>query len=272
MNQTFAFASKALKHRKTIRPLPYVIAVVSTIIATLARMLLDPLLGEKFPYITYMFAIVFVAWYGGLLPSLLSLVLGFLSAFYFFCHPRGSVEVYGLESQVGALLYVAVGLASVLFSESMHASRRRADAMAAELMQKKNDLEREVQERCEAQDGYVKLLRRLVTAQEEERRRIAQELHDQCGQDLTALDLGLKFLESGAGTSPVAQDEIRALHAVVGRVAEEVHHLALKLRPIALDELGLCAAVSHSPGTLSSSHPDCSKSTGILVIPLQDSK
>ena len=56
----------------------------------------------------------------------------------------------------------------------------------------------------ESERRYQALARKLVTAQEEERRRVARELHDQLGQYLTALQLGLKSLENALSDHPCA--------------------------------------------------------------------
>ena len=225
------------------RSASYILAVASTIAAILVRAALDPLLGEEYPYITFMFAIIFTAWYGGVGPSMLALVLGFLSAAFFFVYPRGSVEVYGLDSQVGIVLYVTVGVSSILFSESMHAANRRANATSLELLKRQEDLKHEIEERRQAQQSHIELLRRMVRVQEEERSRISRELHDQCGQDLTAMRLALKFLEESTTVDANAARQFKNLRDLMDQVATETHHIAMELRPPALDELGLQMAV-----------------------------
>jgi PAS domain S-box-containing protein len=89
------------------------------------------------------------------------------------------------------------------------------------------------------------LLRRLVTAQEDERRRVARELHDSVGQVLTALLLGVRVVRD-AGPLPeaagAALDEVQRLADQLGRA---VHDLAVGLRPTALDDVGLVEAVGH---------------------------
>ncbi len=84
----------------------------------------------------------------------------------------------------------------------------------------------------------------VVQAQEEERRRIARELHDEVGQALTGLKLNLAVLE---GALP---DQATALHehladsrALTESMMEEIRELALELRPPALDDLGLVPAL-----------------------------
>ena len=85
-------------------------------------------------------------------------------------------------------------------------------------------------------------LRRVVEAQELERRRLARELHDQTGQELTSVLLGLKAVEEATGDAERAE----ALSAVREQVVETLHdvrRLAVELRPKALDDFGLVPAL-----------------------------
>jgi len=85
-------------------------------------------------------------------------------------------------------------------------------------------------------------LRRVVEAQELERRRLARELHDETGQALTSILLGLKALEERTGdeASRAATQELRSL---VVSTLQDVRRLAVELRPTALDDFGLVAAL-----------------------------
>jgi signal transduction histidine kinase len=82
----------------------------------------------------------------------------------------------------------------------------------------------------------------VVEAQELERARLARELHDETGQALTSILLGLKPLEQAA-----ASDEVRAAVALVRELVvstlQVVRRLAVELRPSALDDFGLAPAV-----------------------------
>jgi signal transduction histidine kinase len=85
-------------------------------------------------------------------------------------------------------------------------------------------------------------LRRIVEAQEAERRRLARELHDETGQALTSILLGLKGLEERlpADDSRAAVAELRNL---VVSTLQDVRRLAVELRPTVLDDFGLVAAL-----------------------------
>jgi two-component system sensor histidine kinase UhpB len=82
---------------------------------------------------------------------------------------------------------------------------------------------------------------RVLRAQEDERLRIAQELHDQVGQDLTAVLLGLSRISSQA--TPGVRQEVSEISDQVRASLEDVRRIAVELRPEALDDLGLPSAL-----------------------------
>lgn len=85
-------------------------------------------------------------------------------------------------------------------------------------------------------------LRRAVTAQEMERRRLARELHDDTGQALTSILMGLTALEERRDADDWS-DRAAGLRELVVTTLQDVRRLALELRPKALDELGLAPAL-----------------------------
>jgi signal transduction histidine kinase len=108
-------------------------------------------------------------------------------------------------------------------------------------------------------------LQRVVDAQEGERKRLARELHDETGQALTSILLGLRSVEEAAGEERrrAAVEELREL---VRSTLQDVRQLAVELRPTALDDFGLVPALERLLATFS-------ESTGIatdLEAPLQE--
>jgi signal transduction histidine kinase len=85
-------------------------------------------------------------------------------------------------------------------------------------------------------------VRRVVEAQELERTRLARELHDETGQALTSILLGLKPLEQSA-ESAEARDALESVRELVISTLQNVRRLAVELRPSALDDFGLVPAV-----------------------------
>ena len=100
-------------------------------------------------------------------------------------------------------------------------------------------------------------LRRVVTGQELERRRLARELHDETGQALTSILLGLKAVDEAptAAEKDAAADQLREL---VVATLQDVRRLAVELRPKALDDFGLVPALERLVNGFS-------ESTGIAV-------
>jgi signal transduction histidine kinase len=85
-------------------------------------------------------------------------------------------------------------------------------------------------------------LRRVVTGQELERRRLARELHDETGQALTSILLGLKAVEEAKDEASLEEASV-GLRALVVATLQDVRRLAVELRPKALDDFGLVPAV-----------------------------
>ena len=99
--------------------------------------------------------------------------------------------------------------------------------------------------RAEAERARTELLARLVFAQEDERRRIAREMHDQFGEQLTALSRSIGLLKEATADSPELAAQARALEAIGQQLDRDVDSLVWELRPTALDDLGLRAALDN---------------------------
>jgi signal transduction histidine kinase len=88
----------------------------------------------------------------------------------------------------------------------------------------------------------ARLLRQVITAQEDERRRLARELHDDTCQALAALSLRLDMALASTPDDSINPEVIEA-RLIAGRTLDDVHRLIHDLRPSALDELGLVVAL-----------------------------
>jgi len=93
-------------------------------------------------------------------------------------------------------------------------------------------------------------LRRAVDAQELERARLARELHDETGQALTSILLGLKHLDDVVETDE-AREATASIRELVAATLQDVRRLAVELRPSALDDFGLVPAVERLASNLS---------------------
>jgi signal transduction histidine kinase len=95
-------------------------------------------------------------------------------------------------------------------------------------------------------------LRRVVAGQEVERRRLARELHDETGQALTSILLGLRAVDEAGSGEDVAK-AVADLRELVVATLQDVRRLAVQLRPKALDDFGLVPAVERLSQTFSES-------------------
>jgi PAS domain S-box-containing protein len=96
-------------------------------------------------------------------------------------------------------------------------------------------------ERVDVERAMVR--RQLAEAEEDERRRLARELHDQLGQHLTALALGLAATREQLRGDASASAHLAQLEALVALMTRDARYLALELRPPELDDVGLESAL-----------------------------
>jgi PAS domain S-box-containing protein len=131
-------------------------ALALTALAVVLRWLLDPLLGDHFPFITLFTAVIFLAVYTGRGPALFSLIVGAMAGDYFFLQPRHSFSIGKIGDQTGIALYGVVGIASITLFESLRNARRRAE-------EKEHQLEKEVAARRAAEQVLAEEGERLRT-------------------------------------------------------------------------------------------------------------
>jgi signal transduction histidine kinase len=99
------------------------------------------------------------------------------------------------------------------------------------------------------------LSRQQVDLQEAERRAISRELHDETGQVLTTLKVGLRLLERYADDPEEITARVQELRDMIDAVQDNLHRLAADLRPASLDHLGLVAALRHYLAEVDRQHP-----------------
>lgn len=120
------------------------------------------------------------------------------------------------------------------------------NAMTAELASSRAEIRHKEELR-------TRLLEQVITAQEDERKRIARELHDETSQALTSLMVGLKLLEGRPDLAPT-HDALARLRSLSSATLETVHSLALQLRPSVLDDLGLVPALERLAAEFHATH------------------
>jgi len=104
-----------------------------------------------------------------------------------------------------------------------------------------DDLESNRTTIADTEAARTRLLEKLISAQEEERKRISRELHDTIGQSLSSLMVGITVLDRLSGEE--AASKSRELQLLAGETLTQVRELSRELRPSALDDLGLVPAL-----------------------------
>jgi signal transduction histidine kinase len=97
--------------------------------------------------------------------------------------------------------------------------------------------------REDARREHMELVRRVLTLQEAERRRIARDIHDDLGQQVTALRLKLEWLAARSPEDEELGERVRAVQEAAERVDQHIDFLLRDLRPAGLEELGLLAVL-----------------------------
>jgi signal transduction histidine kinase len=112
-----------------------------------------------------------------------------------------------------------------------------------ELAKVNESLRDEISERIQTERDRVRLLRQIVRAQEDERRRIARDIHDQGGQQMTALRLNLAAIDQGCDGDAEIREKVEQTKNIAERLDADVDFLAWELRPAALDDIGVAEAM-----------------------------
>jgi signal transduction histidine kinase len=153
-----------------------------------------------------------------------------------FINQQAFLDLFGFPIQMfRAATAVAAALFVIRFLRAFQVEEERkiADLQAGRL--------EEAQQR-EILRG--ELFRRVVAAQESERQRIARDLHDETGQSLTAIGMGLRGLSGKLGPrNKEAQGTLHTLESLIADSLKELQRLISDLRPSHLDDLGLSAAL-----------------------------
>jgi signal transduction histidine kinase len=145
-------------------------------------------------------------------------------------------EIFGFPIQLfRALTAVAAAIFVIRFLRAfqVETERKIADLQAAQLEQSH-----------QRESMRVELFRRVVAAQESERQRIARDLHDETGQALTAIGMGLRGLAGRLSSrNKEALTTLHKLETLTADSLKELQRLMTDLRPSHLDDLGLSAAL-----------------------------
>lgn len=218
----------------------YAAAFLATAIALLIRAVLNPFFDGYLPFATLFAAVAFSAWFCGFWPSILALLVGAVGARYWLIHPTHSLSLPDFPQSLGLVAFV---LTSALIAGLGEAGRRERERLL--IIQEK--LEAEVRQQANALGDANQHVRDLtghvLHLQDEERRRLARELHDGVGQSVAALAMNLSAI--GADLERLAKTASRVADstALVSDMSRDIRTISHLLHPPLLDEVGLRPAL-----------------------------
>jgi signal transduction histidine kinase len=223
------------------RALRYAAAIGVTAMMLLLRWALNPILGDYIPYVLLWPGVAFSAWYCGIGPSLVSVVLALVGAQYCIIPPLYSLQILNRAQAVGMLAFLCVSVVIIAMGES---HRRARD----ELQKSHDELESRVKERTGELEGIRGSLRKLtghlLQLRDNEQRKLARELHDSVGQLLVAANINLSFVEAEAAKlSPRAAAAIAESIILIQQTITGVRSASYLLHPPLLDDTGLTSAL-----------------------------
>ena len=228
--------------------LRYTTAIAAVLIGFLISHALNPALNPGLSprsdgglaYVLLFPAVAFASWYCGVGPSILATVLGVLGATYGMVQPTYSLGLPTLAESIRMLAFVL----SAGMVVGMGESRRRHNE---KLRKAQGELEERVKERTADLDMVNQNLRelsaRLLQLQDDERRRIARELHDSVGQMLAALSMNLSAVRTDLDRLAKTADTLADSDSLVQEMSSEVRTISHLLHPPLLDEAGLSSAL-----------------------------
>ncbi len=155
-----------------------------------------------------------------------------------------------VEVLEGAAMQLGVAIQRVRVEEAL---KKAHDELEQKVEDRTAELKREIKERKQAEEllreseNHLRhLSSQLLTAQENERKRIALELHDGIGQSLSALKFGVEnsLKQMDKGTARPIIKPLEAVIPIIQESIEEVRKIAMDLRPATLDDLGILATIS----------------------------
>lgn len=250
---------------RILSPLPqqqvaerYAIALVSAAIAILVRAALEPVLMHAGFYVTVYLSVLFCALVCGVWPAIVSAMLGTAGVVYWFVDQHGSFVIHDRREIHGLVACVLICPALIALGEANRRKQLRLNEAHEELEQRVvertselshalKNVESEFGVRKQVEEQLRHLSVHLMTIQDEERRRIARDLHDSAGQTLAAIRMSLAMLQqaqpSGSGDQNARIEKLfNDLNALTDEALKEIRTTSYLLHPPLLDEAGFCSA------------------------------
>jgi signal transduction histidine kinase len=218
----------------------YAFAIAATLVALLIGHQLNLVLSSPVPYILLFLVVACSAWYCGLGPATVAVTLALAGTRYWFISPTGSFRVPDTAQPITMLVFLVASVAIIAMAE---ARRRHNEKLRCGHAQLEDRVKERTAELDRANSNLRDLSARLLQLQDDERRRIARELHDSVGQLLAALSMNLSAVRTDIERLTQTATTLTDSEALVQEMSREVRTISHLLHPPLLDEAGLVSAV-----------------------------
>jgi len=219
----------------------YSVALIATALALLLRWGSSLVIGENLPYVGLFLAVAFLSWFCGVGPSILAIVLGLVGTRYWFIPPTHSLSVPDPQRLIDMVEFACAALIIVAIAELV---RRNHSALYRAQIDLEDTIRQRTTELNVANQNLGELSARLMHLQDEERRRIARELHDSVGQTLAALSMNLAAVRSDIDRLKQTASTVMDSAALVDDMSKDIRTISYLLHPPLLDEAGLSSALT----------------------------
>lgn len=216
------------------------LALLATILALLVASAMGGFAIGSVPYFTALVAIVFSIWFCGTGPAIASLAVSLVVIDFWFVPPTHSLRITHAADWANVLAFLFAGGVIVAIGEANLRERERLRAAAGELEEKVRVRTGELDH---ANQSLRQLTARLLNLQDEERRRIARELHDNAGQALAALAMNLGAVAEDLGRLIKTASTVADSAGMVRQMSDDIRTMSYLLHPPLLDEMGLAPAL-----------------------------
>ena len=218
----------------------YAGALLATGIALLIQVILSPVLDGYLPYVTLFAAVAFSAWFCGLWPSILSLLVAAMGARYWLVHPTHSFSLPDFPQSLGLATFLVSAGVIVAFGAAGRRERERFRVVQEKL---EAQIRQQASELGSANQHVRDLTGHVLHLQDEERRRLARELHDGVGQSVAALSMNLTAIGAELERLAKTASKVADSTALVNDMSRDIRTISHLLHPPLLDEVGLRPAL-----------------------------
>jgi signal transduction histidine kinase len=221
-------------------PARFAIALLATLLAILMARTTNALAEGPAPYLWAIGAVAFSAWFSGTGPAVASLILALVATDSWFIPRAHSLRIPGALDWASLVAFLFVAVVIIAIGQANIDERERLRNAAGELEEK---VRKRTGELDHANHSLRQLTARLLNLQDEERRRIARELHDNAGQALSALAMNLGAVAEDLGHLMKTAGVVADSAGMVRQMSDDIRTMSYLLHPPLLDEMGLAPAL-----------------------------